>query len=117
MKPARLLLALATGAMIGAAAGCRRSPATRLQETRAFANAPPALKESWQHAAACLQTNNYLVAAPLLFELRRQPLSPEQAAVVDDVLKPILEQLYAAADRGDTAAIRVVTALQRRPRR
>jgi len=116
MKPGDLTVVIAVATALTGAAGCGRTPAARTRATQAFANAPPPLKETWERAAASLQTNNYILAAPLLMDLRRQALSAEQAAAVDATLKPVMEALYAAADRGDAAAAQAIAALKRRPR-
>lgn len=113
MKHGFILLVVAAVACV---AGCSRGPASLARNSKAFDSAPAAVRDSWNKAVACVQTNGYVGAVPLLFGLRSQPLTLEQSAAVEAVLKPVTDALYAAADRGDPAAMQAIAELKKRPR-
>ena len=102
-----LLLALVVGCSKNSS--CVRSTA--------FENAPAATKELWGQAVAAAQTNDYAGAAVRMMSLRKEQLTPEQAAALESALKTVTEAMYQAADRGDPAALKAVEELKRRPRR
>ena len=87
------------------------------QNSKAFASAPAPLKESWTKAVACVRSKDYAGAAPLLFNLRTQSLTPDQSAAVEAAVKTVTEELWAAADRGDPAAKQAIEDLKKRARR
>jgi hypothetical protein len=101
--------------LLALVAGCSKSPLG--VKSPAFDNAPAALKETWVQAVASAQTNDYAGAAIRMMGLRREQLTPEQAAAVEAALKSVTEAMYQAADRGDANALKAVEELKRRPRR
>lgn len=83
--------------------GCAKKAATG---NRAFATAPPEIREIWDNAVAADQTNGYVVAITGYHDLmtRKASLTDEQITVVKAAALAINQRLYAAANGGDAAA-------------
>lgn len=83
--------------------GCAKKPATG---SRAFATAPPEIREIWDNAVAADQTNGYVAAITGYHDLMTQKasLTDEQITAVKAAALAINQRLYAAANSGDAAA-------------
>lgn len=105
------ILALACGLWL---VGCGSKPPPKLtaSEEHVFDSAPPALAQMWQAALSAGRTNDYVGAQTLLYALTRSDLSPEQSDAVGKEITSLKQQLNAAAQKGDPAALKALNELR-----
>jgi len=99
--------------------GCSKS-ATSVgsHHAEAFQSADAQTKALWDTALAAVKTNGYAVAFVTLKSLQAQPgLTPQQLQAVNETATAVSDQMYAAANRNDPAALQAIEELRQIPRR
>jgi hypothetical protein len=108
------LLALPVLAVL-AGGGCGPSPSAVVERNaKAFDSAPAPLKAEWTGALAAAKTNGYCAAILTLQAIRQAPgLTAEQTTALDQTDSAIREQMTAAAQKGDPAAVKAIDELRK----
>jgi len=99
--------------------GCSKS-ATSVgsRHAEAFQSADAQTKAIWDTALAAVKTNGFALAIVTLKSLQAQPaLTPEQLKAVNETATAVSDQMYAAANRNDPAALQAIEELRKMPRR
>jgi len=77
-------------------------------EANAFAAAPADIKQLWEKALTADKANDYSAAQKALDGLAQVQLSAEQKVVLDKQRAVFSQRLWAAAEKNDSAAVKVV---------
>lgn len=115
MKGNFLLLAVLAAPLLVVGCGQKAGPPLSAGDQQAFDNAPPEVKQVWDHALAAERTNDYVVAQKLLYRLSQQQLPPEQKDAVSKATSAVSKRMYDAAEKGDAAALKAIQELRRNP--
>jgi hypothetical protein len=99
--------------------GCIKSAdSVGASQSRSFQSADAETKSTWDTALSALKTNGYAVAFIAIRKLREQTnLTPDQVRSLDKTATALSDQLYAAANKGDTAAVNALQELRELQRR
>ena len=81
-------------------------------DAKAFDNAAPELKESWQKAQSAGATNDYVVAILTLRSMLPRGLSKPQIDAVQNAISTYDGKMMKAVDRGDPAAQKALEILR-----
>jgi outer membrane protein assembly factor BamD (BamD/ComL family) len=115
------LLALVSGlCLLIGAIGCSSKDASKASDSqdKLFTSANPAIKELWTKGKMAIKANDYLGASGLLNQLQAQTeLNPDQAKAVTELVTSFNTAMFAAADKGDTNALKAIQELRSRSRR
>ena len=102
----KLLLVLSLIPIVGCG---NKAESTLSSQSQLFQD--PALKANWDTASAAMKTNGYVAAQMSLRDILKHPVTDAQLNAVNDAVKAINAQMYAAADRGDLQASNAVVQL------
>jgi len=110
-------LTLATGSLAAAIfllAGCGgHAPKLSTDQAKAFADAPPEVRQTWEKALAADKANDYLTAVEALDSLKKMTLTDPQTQALDAERNAFSERLRKAVDRNDPAAVQAVIKTQK----
>ena len=99
-------------------AGCNSGAVkTTAPEARAFADAPPAVKQVWDKALMAVQDKDYLTAQDSFESLQKMDLTSQQEQALGDEVFAFHQQLYQAAKNGDTGAVHAIQEINARYKR
>ncbi len=113
MKSNFLLLAVLSAPLLVGGCGPKAGPPLSARDQHAFDQASPDLRQNWDRVLEADRTNGYVFAQNLLYRLSQQPLPPEQKDAVSNRLAAINKRMYAAAEKGDAAALNAIQELRR----
>jgi hypothetical protein len=101
--------------MVVATGGCTKKPAAHPTPTpETFAAASPKLKADWESVCAAAAVTNYVTV--ILTGRRMQgavDLTSEQQTAVNEILTDFSEQMTAAAQKGDPAALKAIEEIRK----
>ncbi len=92
--------------------GCGKSAKLAAADQKAFANAPPEVKQPWDLAQAAAATNDYVQAIVTLRSMLNPTLSVSQIEAVQNAIRTYDAKLVSAASHGDQEAQRQLEALR-----
>ncbi len=112
---AKLLVLVGFLALVGwAVTGCGRGVNAAASGEKAFQSAPPETKAAWETAMAAAKSNDFAVALLTLGRLGTEAgLTPEQAQAVKQAAAALTDQMYAAANKGDSNGLRAIQELRK----
>jgi hypothetical protein len=90
-------------------AGCGNDPAKLTSsESKAFDSAPAEAKQAWEKALAADKANDWANAQRFLESLRQMQLNDEQKQVLEKERSAFGQRLWAAAEKNDPTAVKVI---------
>ena len=90
-------------------AGCgQKSAQLTADQNKAFDNAPPEVKQTWDKALAADKANDYVAAQTALSSLSQMKLSDQQQKVLEEERAAFGQRMMQAADKNDPGAIEAV---------
>ncbi len=120
-SPLNLILAfifVGVAGVVSFGCGAKDPNAVGSRNAKVFASADPQTREQWDTAIAAMKTNGYVIATVNLQCLAQQTnLTPEQLQAVHETVASMTDQMFAAANKGDQAAVQAIQQLRTTRRR
>ncbi len=120
-SPLKLLLGfmlVGVAGVVSFGCGAKDPNAVGSRNAKVFASADPQTKEQWGTALTAMKTNGYVIATLSLQALAQQTnLTPEQLQAVHETVASVADQMFAAANKGDQAAVQAIQQLRTTRRR
>ncbi len=113
LKELLLPLVIGTGSVLFVA--CGHSPESAASRgDKAFSAAPPSLKTNWDAVKVAIRSSEYAGALTNIQLLSVSPgLTAEQTAALQETGTALSDQMYAAANKGDTRAKAAIEELRK----
>jgi hypothetical protein len=97
--------------------GCSKDKgSTGSIDSSAFDSAPVSIKQSWQTAQDAAKHHDYVGAITNLMALGSNTLTSEQSSAVENSLDSVGAEAIAAAEKGNSEAVKAVQLIGRRRR-
>jgi hypothetical protein len=115
MKGHFFVLSIPVIALVLNGCGPKAGPGLNVKDKQAFDQAPLEVKQVWDRVQEADRTNGYALAVTLLHGLSQQPLPPEQKTAVSNETAALNKRMYAAAEKGNEAALEAIREIRRNP--
>jgi hypothetical protein len=112
-RPSNILALTASAVCLASAlllaAGCgQKSAQLTVEQGKAFDDAPPEVKQTWEKALVADKANDYVVAQTSLDSLNHMILSDAQRQALDAESAAFGQRLMQAVEKNDPAALQAV---------
>jgi len=101
--------------LIGSVTGCGGSAQSKVSRyNKAFEAAPPELKAQWESALNAVRSKDYAVALGSLTKIATNTsLAPQQATAVREISTSVSDEMYNAANNGDSKVKQAIEDLRK----
>lgn len=96
--------------------GCGKSSASSIAAIHSQLLTTSSLEKDWDTATTAMRTNGYMVAITILRKMQTENPSAGQLGAIDDTLRELNIQMFAAAAKGDANASRAAEELRKMSR-